>query len=277
MSVALRRLWENRKKRITNVFMQNPNPQPVKPPPNYRSWKHLVPGGIALAFNAGYVNSVVLGFFDTPVSHMSGAVSRLGFYVTQRRGLETFESLMIIFGFILGGVLAGIFIGSTQLTPSRRYGSVMMFEGVLLLLATVLLFEKVAVGLLLASIACGLQNGMSTTYCGIATRTTHVTGIVTDLGLMIGHWIRQHPIDKWKFNFLLFLLLAFGGGGVAGALGNILYGPLCLFAAAVACFVAGAIFFAVLHREVISEDAEEQEALNRGTAASAYNDPAYND
>lgn len=255
--------------------MKDPNPQPPKPPkppPDHRSWKHLVPGAIALAFNAGYVNSVVLGFFDTPVSHMSGATSRLGFYVAERRGLETLESLMIIFGFILGGVLAGIFIGSTQLTPSRRYGSVMMFEGVLLLIATGLLFEKVSLGLLLAAVACGVQNGMSSTYCGLATRTTHVTGLVTDLGLMIGHWIRQHSVDTWKFNFLLGILLAFAGGGVAGAIGNIVYGPLCLVAAGAGCFVAGAIFFAVVRRQTEPEEEAEPEPEMFKQRTPVYND-----
>ena len=40
--------------------------------------RHLLPGAAALAGTAGYVNSVSLGFFHTPISHMTGAISHLG-------------------------------------------------------------------------------------------------------------------------------------------------------------------------------------------------------
>ena len=49
---------------------------------------------------AGYVNSVVLGFFHIPVSHMTGAVSRTGVDLAEQRG-EFWSSLMIIGGFSL--------------------------------------------------------------------------------------------------------------------------------------------------------------------------------
>ncbi len=236
------------------------HPQPVEKSTVYREWKHILPGSVALAGTAGYINSVVLGFFDTPVSHMSGAVSRLGQYVVERRALESFESLSIVFGFVLGSILGGALIGATKLVPARRYGFALMLEGVILLLATFLLFEKLAVGLVLAAVACGLQNAMSSSYCGLAIRTTHITGTVTDLGVMIGHWLRHRRVDVIKFRLLLGLLLSFGGGGVVGAICNVRYGPICLVAAAVGCFVAGATFFAIMHQQKLLDQGLEEEA-----------------
>ena len=44
----------------------------------FRDIRFLLPGALGLTATAGYVNSVVLGFFHTPVSHMTGAVAHLG-------------------------------------------------------------------------------------------------------------------------------------------------------------------------------------------------------
>src|SRR4051794_3139873 len=84
-------------------------------------------------------------------------------------------------------------------------------------LAALLLLRKSAGGPMLAATACGLQNAMSSSYCGLMIRTTHVSGVVTDLGVMIGHWLRHRRIALWKLKFLVALLLAFGVGGIGGA------------------------------------------------------------
>ena len=38
----------------------------------------------------------------------------------------------------------------------------------------------------LASVGCGLQNATTSTYSGAVVRTTHVTGLFTDLGILLG-------------------------------------------------------------------------------------------
>lgn len=65
---------------------------------------------MALAGMAGYINSVVLGFFDTPVGHMSGAVSRLGRSVAERHFPQAAASGFIVLGFLAGAMLAGLFL-----------------------------------------------------------------------------------------------------------------------------------------------------------------------
>ncbi len=60
------------------------------------------------------------------------------------------------------------------------------------------LSRGVAIGQLAASAACGLQNAMATTYSGAIVRSTHLTGIFTDLGLMLGGKLRGNPVDKRK-------------------------------------------------------------------------------
>lgn len=102
---------------------------------------------------------------------------------------------------------------------------------------------------MLAATACGLQNAMSSSYCGLMIRTTHVSGIVTDLGVMLGHWLRHRRIVAWKLRFLLALLFSFGGGGFVGASLDLVYGPVCLLLPAATSILGGAFFFAILHRQ----------------------------
>jgi uncharacterized membrane protein YoaK (UPF0700 family) len=93
------------------------------------------------------------------------------------------------------------------------------------------------------AMACGLQNAMTSSYCGLMIRTTHVTGMVTDLGVMLGHWLRHGQIEWWKWCFLSLVFLSFGTGGWLGAWANLHYGVGCLGIAAGAFGAGGFIFW----------------------------------
>ncbi len=73
-------------------------------------------------------------------------------------------------------------------------------------------------GAYLVSLACGLQNGMCTTFSGAVIRTTHVTGIITDIGLILGQALFYPRTRKhlWKLKVLLPLYGGFCLGGITG-------------------------------------------------------------
>lgn len=217
----------------------------------FRRIRHLLPGTALLAGTAGYVNTVSLGFFRTPVSHMTGAVSHLGLDAANGRFGDMMTSGAIILGFLLGAMLAGLLVGAWKLIPGRRYGIALMVEGALLALATSLLVNKTRYALPAVAMACGLQNAMASSYCGFMIRTTHVTGTVTDIGVMLGHWLRHRQIDLWKLRFLVLLFLSFGLGGWLGAVADVRFGPMCLGLAAAGCTLSGGIFWFVTHHGVV--------------------------
>ena len=99
--------------------------------------------------------------------------------------------------------------------------------------------------------ACGLQNAMSSSYCGLMIRTTHVTGIATDIGVMIGHWLRHRQIEGWKLRFLVMIAFAFGSGCWLGHLADARFGPSCLALPAVAFIVAGTILGLAYHKGLV--------------------------
>jgi uncharacterized membrane protein YoaK (UPF0700 family) len=134
-------------------------------------------------------------------------------------------------------------IGAKKLSPNRRFGIALALEGVLLGLATFLLLNNHRLGLPAAALACGLQNAIGSSYCGLQIRTTHITGMVTDIGTMMGQWIRHRWVDKRKFFFFIAVFLSFGVGGYVGAVADKRYGPISLTLPAVAVFIAGVVYY----------------------------------
>jgi uncharacterized membrane protein YoaK (UPF0700 family) len=209
--------------------------------------RHLLPGACVLGGVAGYINSVVLGFFHVPVSHMTGAVSRLGLDLAEKERVDVWTAAFIIVGYVLGAVLAGLLVGARRLEPGKRFGGALIIEGLSLGVATFLLLRQARLGLPVAALACGLQNAMGSSYCGLMIRTTHVTGMVSDLGMMIGHLVRHRRIDWRKFGFFLSIFLSFGAGGYLGALADLKFGPLALALPAAGCTVAGLVYGLTVH------------------------------
>lgn len=206
-----------------------------------RPWVFVFGGMLAAV--AGYVNVVLLEIYHVPVSHMSGAVSRLAIDVTTVNRADLRGALAIFIGFLCGAVLSGLIIGSAQIRPGRRYGIAMLVEGGLLCTATLLLLAQQRIGIPLVAMACGLQNAMASSYYGLIIRTTHVTGMTTDIGVLIGHLIRYRRIELWKLLLLTLLLCSFFTGGLLGGLAFGKIGIAALFLASVSCMSAGLCYY----------------------------------
>jgi uncharacterized membrane protein YoaK (UPF0700 family) len=99
----------------------------------------------------------------------------------------------------------------------RRYGMALLLESVLLFAAVPLLDASDVLGLYLASVAIGLQNGMVSAYSGMVIRTTHVTGIFTDLGIYLGHLLRGLPVDMLRLRVCVLVAACFMLGSAIGA------------------------------------------------------------
>ena len=178
-----------------------------------------------MAFLAGYVNASVLSYYDVPVSHMSGAVTRLGMDLGLGFTKELTAVALIIGSFFIGAIISGAIIGRDQLRPGHRYGVVLLLESVVLAISAMLLSRHHVSGISGAALACGLQNAMASSYYGLIIRTTHMTGIVTDLGAMLGHAVRHRHIDRWKLLILGLILTGFTLGAVGGVVFNYALSP----------------------------------------------------
>lgn len=187
--------------------------------------------GFGLAAIAGYVNVVVLGFFafntaghasalsnvKVPVSHMTGAFSRLGIDMALGNRADLIPVGSIVAGFFLGALITGATIGGLRLHHARRYGLILIAEGFVLLAAGALWNMGDWPALTLAALACGLQNAMTGFYRGMMLRTTHVTGLVTDIATEVGILLRGHRIRAWRMALQASILGGYFLGGWGGA------------------------------------------------------------
>ncbi|EJO52450.1 PF06912 family protein [Burkholderia multivorans CF2] len=192
--------------------------------------------GRSLAFVAGATNAG--GFFAVGqyTSHMSGIVSSLTDSVVLGDIKVVVAGCCSLLSFLVGAATSAILINwGRRKRLSSQYAMPLMLEATLLLFFGLLgsrletrhvLFVPATVCLL--CYVMGLQNAMITKISKAEIRTTHVTGLVTDIGIELGklcYWNTRASCrdvvraDRQKLNLLGSLLLAFVTGGLAGAFG----------------------------------------------------------
>jgi uncharacterized membrane protein YoaK (UPF0700 family) len=201
-------------------------------------------GAVVLSLAAGYVNAIgFLGIHHHGLSHVTGQVTLVSIRLAEGDAADAYRGVTVGLWFFAGAVLSGVIIKRAELSlRGRRYGVAMMVEGALLALGTGLLVRGSDRGEYLAAMACGLQNAMATSYSGSVLRTTHMTGVVTDLGILVGHWLRREPLETKRLKLLAILFGGFLLGGVLGALASVRFGPWALAVPAGLMLTSGASF-----------------------------------
>jgi uncharacterized membrane protein YoaK (UPF0700 family) len=176
-------------------------------------------GAWVLAFDAGIVNVAgLMGFEHQAITHLTGSTSLLGISVATLDVRSILHFAAILGSFVGGTVLSGLIIQDGALQLGRRYGIALILESAMLCAAVPLLEHQLASGLYCAACACGLQNAMMTTYSGTVIRTTHLSGMFTDLGIFFGHALRGQAVDLKRMRMCFLIISGFFTGGVIGAL-----------------------------------------------------------
>jgi uncharacterized membrane protein YoaK (UPF0700 family) len=176
-------------------------------------------GGGMLAFIAGIVNAAgYMGFRHQSITNLTGSTSLLGVALGTGDVGEAWHWALSIAAFVAGAVLSGLIVQQRTLKLGRRYGVALMLESLLLFAAVPLLDAGNPMGLYLAAMGAGLQNGMASTYSGMVFRTTHVSGMFTDLGIYIGQRLRGLEVDTQRIRVCVLVTSTFLLGSVAGAL-----------------------------------------------------------
>jgi uncharacterized membrane protein YoaK (UPF0700 family) len=197
-------------------------------------------GGLILTCGAGCINAVgFLGVHHQALSHMSGTGTIFSTELVLEQYAAAWHALLVLGFFLLGCVVSGLIIHQTALKAGRRYGVALVGESALLFAATYFLRHNRNEGDYLAAMACGLQNAMATSYSGAVIRTTHITGLITDLGIALGVALRGERVDRRRIGLFLVLVGGFILGGILGGLGYIRFGVDTLLFPAVVTGVTG--------------------------------------
>lgn len=176
-------------------------------------------GGAVLAGIAGMVNAVgYLSYAHQAVTHLTGTTTLLSVASAGGDLSAVLHLALVVLSFLLGAIVSGVLLRGNTLKLGRAYGVALLLESILLVVAALLLGAHNVLGSYLASAACGLQNAMASTYGGAVLRTTHVTGMITDIGITLGQGLRGRAMDLGRLRLYSLLFLAFTVGGVLAAL-----------------------------------------------------------
>lgn len=187
-----------------------------------------------LAFIAGATD--VGGYFAVRhyTSHMSGVVSSLALNFAQGSDWLVLIGIVSVLAFFLGSFLTTLFV---RWARARELHSVfampLVAEAVLLLLFAYCCGKNfsgnraVLDTVVLLCLAMGLQNALITKLSDAVIRTTHLTGMVTDIGIAMGRivsigWKNADPAIESELDSLRLLsslIALFFAGGVTGAIG----------------------------------------------------------
>ena len=219
--------------------------------------RHL---GYLLAFVAGAVNAGGFLAIGQYTSHMTGIVSSMADHLALGELLPALSALVAWLAFVLGAATTAVLVNLARRRHlhSRYALSLLVESGLLLLfglagayLATMHEFLAPLTVLLLCFIM-GLQNAIITKVSGAVIRTTHVTGLSTDLGIELGKlfYFNRRVIpqlavhaDRDRLTLHALLILYFFIGGVTGAIGfkHIGYSATIVLSALLALLAMGPI------------------------------------
>ena len=192
--------------------------------------------GAFLAFVAGATNAGGFLAVGQYTSHMSGMLSSIADNLVLGRVTLAVAAAGAIFAFVGGAMSTAILVNwGLRRRLHSAYGLPLFLESVALLVfgvagASIGLFEPLFLPLtvVLLCFIMGLQNAVITKISRAEIRTTHVTGLVTDIGIELGKLVYINPreqgrdpvlANRQKLRIHTLLVMCFFVGGFAGALG----------------------------------------------------------
>lgn len=181
-------------------------------------------GGLT-AFSAGMVNVSSLIIFFAFTSNVTGHYAILAEEIAKGNWYQAMVVFGWIFLFFYGNFIANFCVISIKKNNFLAHGLPLVFEMVCLLAVgfygefryqETLLETEVLIGVML--LAMGLQNGLTASISNFAVKTTHLTGLTTDLGILVSMFTqkkyREDRVLRLRFNLLVVIAVTYLVGGV---------------------------------------------------------------
>lgn len=162
-----------------------------------------------MAFQAGTINTGGYLACHRFVSHVTGFGTLVGTDAAQKNWLHA-TGMLAVPGFFIGGTMLAAFLVDRRIQSNRRPLYPVVMGLIFLLTVSIAAFgaqdffgefgaslnKKDSLLLAGLCLACGLQNATITSAFGAIIRTTHLTGITTDLGIgLVRIWTHSHKIQ----------------------------------------------------------------------------------
>lgn len=165
---------------------------------------------MAMAAQAGILNMGGFLACHRFISHVTGFATYFGLEVAEFNYKDALGILLVPFLFLLGSMLSGYMVDlrlKRHLTPKYYvpFGLIFFILAVVFIggilgyfgaFGEPLKLSRDYTLLMLLCLVCGIQNGTITSVSRSVVRTTHLTGITTDLGIGIIRYLNRDKILK---------------------------------------------------------------------------------
>jgi len=196
--------------------------------------RHL---GFALAFVAGATNAGAYLAVKLYTSHMTGMVSSMADNLVLGNTDIALGAFGGVISFLTGAATTALMVNFARRRHLHsEFAMPLLLEAFLMLCFGLLGAQLSSINgifvpatVMLLCFMMGLQNAVITKLSNAVIRTTHLTGIITDMGIELGkllYWNR-HTLENQedvvanrdRLRVLLILTVSFFGGGLFGAFG----------------------------------------------------------
>jgi uncharacterized membrane protein YoaK (UPF0700 family) len=216
---------------------------------NRRTYIHNLRLASVLSLIAGLVNVTGVLSINTLTTNVTGHFAYFSEGLVLKNYLGALSYLLFILFFLLGSITSNVLIEVvSRRKPSASHTLPMIIEALILVFISFYkdLFDKsvnptvVACALLFAM---GLQNSLVTQVSGSKVRTTHLTGLFTDLGIEFSQlFFYRKPAEIERLSKSIYLRLMIIGSFFAGCVAGGFLFKICdlktLVFAAVALILA---------------------------------------
>ncbi len=231
-----------------------------------------------MAFQAGLIN--IGGFMACHrfVSHITGFATFFGYDLSKEEPRHALGMLVVPLFFLLGAMLSGQLVDirlKLHIKPKYYITFGIIFFLTLFVAIAGMLGRLGRFGeplessqdytlLILLCFICGIQNGTITTVSKSVIRTTHLTGITTDLGIglvrLFNHRkLNDHVENEKKASLMrVGIIFFFGFGSVVGgfAFGRFGHGAFLI-----PVLTSGILFWTMIYFQVWNQSMQKEPAV----------------
>lgn len=235
-----------------------------------QSISHYSPSNVMIwlimSFQAGLLNIGGLLAGHQYVSHITGFASSFGVAISNGNLSLALRVAGVPIVFMIGAMVSGYFVDvRIKLNKAPKY---YITFGIMFILTLIVFIGGVAgllgafghesdetsyLLLIMLCFICGIQNGTISTVSKSVVRTTHLTGITTDLGLSLVRLFNRTAIEINEFEekraslmrigLIVFFILG-------SALGGIIFSKIGFWGFSVPMLIAGSLFFMMYYFQI---------------------------
>jgi uncharacterized membrane protein YoaK (UPF0700 family) len=209
-----------------------------------RSYIHNLRLASLLSFVAGIVNISGLLYINILTTNLTGHFAYFSDTIVNADYSKALVYLLFIFSFLSGSFISSFL---AELTAKRNqklsYVLPIFTEAGLLLSVTFLNHANADIIAALLLMSMGIQNSLVTRVSQFVVRTTHLTGLFTDLGIELSQLcFHKNSIHRFKLKKSIYLklviIVSFFMGGITGGFSYTALGIKTLFIACSCLLVA---------------------------------------